>query len=351
MIEKLTPEQEAKFPEYVDKWLGIGLNTDECNFADSVLAIRDAYKTVDIDPPQFFIGPVNSPIEGAMCVDICKKLVADKTEFEDPAALNVLVMERLQEEIKKFDGNIKHLTIADQAFGFAEYWLPFYDYFQTECGLDLERINPFIEIAKNCGWWTPLKNIAILQHRPLHIKRDDQTRAHCETDAAIKYRSDWNDPSNVYVVHGVRVTKKIIERDYDVKDIEDEENAEVRRVMIELYGADKFLKDSNAELVHSCEIAKLYKKVLKDDPEPLMMVEVINSTAETNGDFKTYWIRVDPNAYGGLETVGERFFSEIDGRRVEASPSQAAVASTWREPDGSMIYPNDPRDYCPSIET
>jgi hypothetical protein len=31
-IESLTPEQEAKFPEYVEKWTKIGLNCDPCDF-------------------------------------------------------------------------------------------------------------------------------------------------------------------------------------------------------------------------------------------------------------------------------------------------------------------------------
>jgi hypothetical protein len=50
-----------------------------------------------------------------------------------------------------------------------------------------------------------------------------------------------------------------------------------------------------------------------------MMVKVVNSTQEPDGTFKDYFIRVDPNAYGGLKTARQ------------------AIASTWRDED-NCIY-------------
>jgi hypothetical protein len=62
------------------------------------------------------------------------------------------------------------------------------------------------------------------------------------------------------------------------------------------------------------------------------MVRVTNATMEPDGTFKDYWIRVDPKSYAGLKTA------------------HAAVASTWRKADGSMLFER-PEDYNCEVET
>lgn len=71
------------------------------------------------------------------------------------------------------------------------------------------------------------------------------------------------------------------------------------------------------------EEASLYRLALEGD-EPLMVVRV---TCPSTG--RVYLLRVDPDAYGGLAGEGS---------------ARAAVASTWRKPDGSMVFAR-PDDY------
>lgn len=341
MIESLTQEQIDKQPEYVDKWVKIGLCTDPADFEGVIQHIKDAYTVADETPPQFFIGPVNSPYDAAIVEGILHKFVQDEVEFDSSEHLNELVMDQLKVILSadKLE-DVKHLfsaenvSISNQIYGCSEYWLSYYDYFQTECGLDLHKINPLVEIAKRSGWWTPLKNVAIIQHRPEEIHRDEENRLHNTEGAAVKFRGDHTN-ANVYAVHGVRVTKKIIDRDFTAKDIQDEENEEVRRVMIDLYGDENFIVDIGATEIASDDFGTLYKQELEND-EPIMMVKVVNSTPEPDGSYKDYYIRVDPNAYGGLEK--------------HATPARAAIASTWRHKDGSMVFPT-PEDYDCLIET
>lgn len=151
------------------------------------------------------------------------------------------------------------------------------------------------------------------------------------TGPAVSYGE--NSPSNVYAIGGVRVTRNIIDRKYTCADIDVEVNAEVRRVMIDLYGQGRYIADSGAEIVNVDDFGTLYKKDFAND-EPMMMVKVINSTAEPDGTFKDYFIRVDPKAYGGLTTA------------------RAAVASTWRNNDAerTLVF-KSPNDYDPSFQT
>jgi hypothetical protein len=286
--------------------------------------------------PEYFIGPVNGPFEGAIAEAILAKFAEDKVQFKDNEHLNQLVMMELNvvlatdKPTKSLNG--KKVTIDNQIYGFQEYWLSYYDYFINECGLEIKNVEPFIELAKICGWWTPLANVAIIQHKPLEIHRDEQGRLHNPNGAAVKYRGK-NSNSNVYAVHGVRVGQNVIERKYNVDDIDKEQNAEVRRVMIELYGQDRYIIDSKAELVHKDDFGELFRKELPGD-EPLMMVKVVNSTPEQDGSYKDYWLRVDPNAYGGLKTA------------------HAAVASTFRNNDAerSLMF-KTPEEYNCDIET
>ncbi len=327
-VKSISKDKQAKFPEYVKKWVDIGLNTDECDVISAVESIKKVYEIVNLKAPEYYIGPMNSPYEGALAQKIIKEFVDNETEFTSTQHLNELVME----EVDKRVNNGEKISIDDQIYGCAEYWLAFYDFWQQEYpeieGVDI--ITPIKELSKHIGWWTPLKNVAILQHRPLEIHRNSRNQLHNPDGPAVKYRGNC-DACNLYRVNGVNVPKKVIDRNFNAKDIEEEENVEVRRVMIEFYGQEQFLQETNAEEIHTDEFGTLYKKELVDD-EPIMMVKVVNSTPEPDGTFKDYFIRVDPNAYGGLKTA------------------RAAVASTWRNNDGTMIF-KKPEDYDCSIET
>jgi len=78
-----------------------------------------------------------------------------------------------------------------------------------------------------------------------------------------------------------------------VKHIADEENAEVRRVLIERYGLTRYLLDSGAQKIAEDEFGEVYRTELPGD-EPLVMVKVINSTPEPDGSRRPYFLRVHP---------------------------------------------------------
>lgn len=326
-IDKLSEEQIAKFPEYVNKWVEIGVNTNPTDMTKAKKFIKEAYKVAGLNPPNYFIGPVNGPYEAALVESILKQYAKDGVQFKNEKDLNTKIMAEINVQLKD---KPKKVDISNQIYGYQEHWLSYYDYFRRECKLDIDLIDPLIELSKVCGWWTPLRNVAIIQHRAEEIHRDDQGRLHNSNGAAIKFRGTTG-VNDVYAVHGVRVPKRVIDGDYTVKDIESEANAEVRRVMIELYGQSKFIVDSGAKELHKDEFGTLFVKTLEND-EPIMMVKVVNSTQEADGSFKDYWIRVDPNAYGGIKTA------------------RAAVASTWRNKDGSFVF-KTPEEYDCSVET
>jgi hypothetical protein len=90
--------------------------------------------------------------------------------------------------------------------------------------------------------------------------------------------------------------------------------------MLERFGQDRYIRESGARLLHEDEWGKLWCTDLPGD-EPLMVVEVVNSTAEPDGSFRNYMLRVDP----GLRPL------LADGSRGEPQGLSArnAVASTF----------------------
>ncbi len=76
--------------------------------------------------------------------------------------------------------------------------------------------------------------------------------------------------------------------------ISQEENLEVRRAMITLYGEREYIKDSNSRPVHEDEFGKLWSTVV--DGMQRMVVEVQNATPERDGTFKTYILNVPPDS-------------------------------------------------------
>ena len=152
------------------------------------------------------------------------------------------------------------------------------------------------------------------------------------------------DVENLYFWHGVLVPAFVVVRPewITLKHIENELNAEVRRIMIDRYGPKKYLEDSGATVIQECasdhyliglRSARLLRKEVPDD-EPIVMVDLLNYTPEPDGSTKRYLLRVDPNAYSG-----------------DASKDcLAAVASTWRNQDGSLAFKR-PQDYAPVFES
>ena len=68
--------------------------------------------------------------------------------------------------------------------------------------------------------------------------------------------------------------------------------------MVERFGAERLVREGNAELVHEDETGRLWRRRSTDDrwsgEEPIVMVEVLNSTPEPDGSRKTYFLRVPP---------------------------------------------------------
>ncbi|MEV4613314.1 DUF6745 domain-containing protein [Kitasatospora sp. NPDC049258] len=156
---------------------------------------------------------------------------------------------------------------------------------------DLGPLAPLAEIARGAGWWWPYEGVALLSERPAELHRDEAGRLDRADGPALAYPDGFA----LHAWRGMPVPAEFLDGLATVtpERIRTEENAELRRVLLEHYGYERYLADSGAEPLHRDETGVLWRIQLPED-EPVVMVEVVNSTAEPDGTFRTYWLRVPP---------------------------------------------------------
>jgi hypothetical protein len=186
-------------------------------------------------------------------------------------------------------------TVADNS-SYGQHdadWLGFFDYFHEVCGLreQTSKLAGLWLIAQSANWFLPHENICWISERHHILSRDERGRLHNLSGPALAYPDGFS----IYAAHGVRVPERVImsPETLTVSGISHEPNVEVRRVMIERFGAERYLRESGARVAHKDEYGILYRQEFRDD-EPLQMVAVQNSTPEPDGSRRMYYLRVPP---------------------------------------------------------
>ena len=133
--------------------------------------------------------------------------------------------------VLKYDGGVITQDLMNIRWG-PDPWISWCDSF-SRLGFDASRLKPYLDMEKVCGWYILTEHQAIISAKPEHIHLDERGRLHCETGAAIRYPDGFS----VYAIHGVRLPEKVVvsPESITIPEIEAEENAEVRRIMIELW--------------------------------------------------------------------------------------------------------------------
>jgi hypothetical protein len=163
--------------------------------------------------------------------------------------------------------------------------------------LDYSKFEHYETLAVHAGPRFMHTRFWIASDRPEFIHRDARNRPHRMDGPHIR----WRDGVELHHIAGIRVEPRITAGDFTVKDIHEQRNAEVRRVMVDRYNqgdAGRYLRDSGAVVVHEDKdpLGQPRRLLRIDQPgdEPLTAIELTNSTPEPDGSRKLYTIRVHP---------------------------------------------------------
>ena len=206
------------------------------------------------------------------------------------------------EGIKASDLNQRH---PFNDFGQFDQYLPWYDLL-GRLGVDISKLSPRIDLGKTCGLAVLFWDWAFISAKP-EFKVDDRGLLHCENGPSVRY----TDGFSVFYLHGIHVPEKVVmsPETITVSEIESEINVELRRMMIERYGQERYLMNSGAEEIHRDDFGILYRKDFPED-QSLVMVKVVNSTPEPDGSFKDYFLRVPPEMERAKQAVAWTFGKE-----------------------------------------
>lgn len=164
-------------------------------------------------------------------------------------------------------------------------------------------------VARNSGWWWAGSHYAILTDRPTRVARDNVGRLHRGEGPAIEFPDGYA----LWAWRGMPIPTNLAAQlpTLTADRIGAETNAELRRVMLEHFGYDRYLREAGARALHKDETGTLWFLSLPGD-EPLAMVEVINATPEPDGTSRIYWLRVPPTVRTAREGVAWTFGLEAD---------------------------------------
>ncbi len=243
MTEELTPQQEALFLNYLEKWRKVALSTEPINREKAEAAIKTAYTLIDEPQPQVFF--FDSPYAAVVALEkledeigcseldsddmidrLWEKLIdylivppddkCDRQIWLQTDELYEIITEDLQECDEQSN---EYLIIPDefepgtvQPDTICRY-MAWWDFCVSELNYNYNSQiwQTFQEIVNNCGWIASYQELCVvcvllaaaLRYRPSILTFDNQHKLHGEDQPAIQFVDGYS----VYASHGERLSK------------------------------------------------------------------------------------------------------------------------------------------------
>ena len=152
-------------------------------------------------------------------------------------------------------------------------------------------------LFEHCGWIFPFEKICFVCDRPRHLRFDSQNLLHAEGEPAIDFADGWK----IYYYHGVRLPEKYGKfhpNQWQSQWLLTEENAELRRVLIQGIGYDRIIQELQAKQIDSWQEYALLQ-IDNADVEPICLLKM---TCPSTGFIHA--LRVPPNLTSAREAIG-----------------------------------------------
>ena len=268
MINKLTKEQESRFPEFVDKWKKIGLCTDRIDVNTAHL-VSDFYyeKVIKAKKVPVIIMPSPLSVWYATCMLINREQVWGqvreqveakvweqvKEQVEDSVVDSVRAQVRAQvgEQVRAQVWEQVGEQVEAQIGDFIRPWIDghlwaslfsFYNFFEEVVGIKYkvgEKYHWFKKTAE-IGLFYPLENFCVICDRPSKISIG-RNGLHCDLAPSVEY----TDRFAVYSLNGIRMKMEYVmtpASEISIETILTEQNIDIRRELIRKVGLTKLIE-------------------------------------------------------------------------------------------------------------
>lgn len=325
-IEKLTPEQEALIPVYREKWRKIALSTESIDQEKAAEAVKQAYALIGLSEPEviFCYSPFSAlryfQQSHRFSLWICEKMRAELTTKLCSALRNKLqnqcgevwmqiesylesrqfiTVSRQLENHLKSNFDISLITLVCIQSEVCNFHASKFDFCISalNCTYPQKEWEIFKLLTKNCGWILSSEKACIVCDRPRILSFDNQNRLHAEGAPAIQFADGYS----LYAYHGVTLPKKygnIHPNQWQASWLLKEENAELRRVLIQGIGYSRIASELGATELDSFQEYSLLKIDTDVDIEPIYMLKM---TCPSTGYIHV--LRVPPNINSAKEAI------------------------------------------------
>jgi len=257
-LEHLSDDQLIALAEYRDRWQRIVLETGACDREQAERWICELYRLAGQPEPKAVLwtqsprqlsrmygglrdggaatgaGTPPRPLVRLMVqepVDVVRADVRRRVGFAVWSRIWAATRGSVGERVRSLlEGELRG-DVRMMGFGAHDGdWLGAYAFLLEECSFGLARgLAPLMELARHCGWWLPLREVALASERPAEIHVADG-RLHCDGGPALRFR----DGTCYWCLEGVEVRRRVAETpatEFPVEWWEREQNAAVRQVI------------------------------------------------------------------------------------------------------------------------
>ena len=191
---------------------------------------------------------------------------------------------------------IKPLTSSDlvKEIHFIEFLISKFGITLDEKAQELLRCKQ--QLFEECGWIFAFEKICLICDRPLHLRFDAENRLHAEGESAIAFADGYS----LYFHHGVKLPEqygKVHPDLWEAQWILDEENAELRRLLIERIGYDRICCELQAVELDTWQEYTL----LKIDEADIEPIHLLKMTCPSTGHIHA--LRVPPDVESAKEAI------------------------------------------------
>ena len=151
---------------------------------------------------------------------------------------------------------------------------------------EMEWSRPLVEAFIQGAWflyWTE-STLFWVAKPTLHYENSRSRRLHNEKGAALE-----SDVEDLYFLHGVLVPEMVVlhPEQISIAMINEEANQELKRILIERYGLERYIKDAGLTLIQKDSYGELYQ--IPDSIFPIVLVT--DSTPQADGVCKRYVLK------------------------------------------------------------
>jgi hypothetical protein len=354
-LDRLTPQQISSLETYRQRWLSVRNTVDRAGRPAAEQGIKLAYEAAGLSQPEHIFW-CESPIEierarklswynlspganvKAQLVDDVLARALEAVQRRMPYYIYVTVASKLafqpgllasansinqailraasgigwsmRDFVKAMElrlkGKAKVPFLAFEASRWAQHEskdvLGVFDFLRGELGLEAETqcLAGLWQVALNTGWIMPHERVCWVSERNSILSIDANGRLHAANGPALQFSNGWS----YYSWKGIPVPKWVIEQPEQItsRSIERERDSLVRRCMIDIMTAERYVVSGGPRRMGSDRVGTLWRRQWTP-VDAWAAVEVVNGTPEPDGTHKHYFLQVPPDLRSPTEAV------------------------------------------------